>query len=181
MGCCRKKRARTEPKISLLMVGEGPTERIFLQHLKSLFWCKDCGHNVKIDNANGGDPSVIVHRANQLLTNMSYSKCAIILDTDRPWEEGNLLKAIRKNNPLTQTLAVGSVPCLEGLMLEMIEGKHPRTPDECKRQFRKKYILERHLRDRRKYATVFPREIIEEASKRIEGLDLILRFLKNEL
>jgi len=161
-------------------VGEGPTERIFLQHLKALFWCKNCGHNVKVDNANGGDPKIIVHHANQLLTNMSYTKCAIILDTDRPWDEDDLLKAIRKNPSIKTAVAIGSVPCLEGLMLDILEGKHPRKSDECKRRFRKKYIDERAMRNPRKYAAVFPKELIEEALKRIAELDLIIRFLKNE-
>lgn len=162
------------------MVGEGPSERIFLQHLKTLFWCKNCDHNVKIDNANGGAPELIVHRANQLIANMSYSKCAIILDTDRPWEEADLLRIIRDQNPSVEISVIGSTPCLEGLMLNIIERKYPRKSDECKKRFRAKYIEDRYRRDSRKYAIVFPEEVIDEASKRIEGLDLIIRFLKNE-
>lgn len=181
MGCCKKRKVRTKLKSSLLMVGEGATERTFLHYLKSLFWCQNCAHNVKVDNANGGSPKDIVHRADLLLSQRSYSKCMIVLDTDIPWTEITLLKGIQKNNSTVKMSVVGSLPCLEGLMLEILEETHPRNSEECKRQFRKKYIHERRLRDQRKYAEVFPKEVIEDASTRIEGLDRIIRFLKNEL
>ena len=160
------------------MVGEGPTERIFLQHLKDLYWCRSCDHNVKVDAANGGSPEDIVRKANVLLSQGAYDKCQIVLDTDVPWEEKDLSRQIKARNVIV--LFVGSEPCIEGLMLRILEGRCPRDAKECKRQFQNKYIQDRQMRDQRKYTPLFPMDVIEKARIIIPALDRIVSFIENK-
>jgi len=179
MGCCRKRPLRAKLKLSLLMVGEGPAERFFLQHLKSLFWCKNCGHNVTVDNAHGGSPEDVVHQADILLFQRAYCRCAIVLDGDIP-SKPNTFKDILEKYPKIEISIIQSMPCIEGLMLEILEGKYPKTSRQCKSLFRRKHISGHHFRNPRQYEKLFPKELIEEAAIRIKPLEKMIRFLKNE-
>ncbi len=179
MGCCRKRTLRGKLKIALLMVGEGPTDRYFLQHLKSLFWRRSCDHSVIVNNAHGGSPEDIIRQANDLLFDGAYSRCAVVLDDDIP-PKPNTFQKIVKKHPKIEISIIQSTPCIEGLMLEILEGKHPRTSKQCKSLFRRKYISDHHFSNSQQHEKLFPKELIEEAALRIKPLDQMIRFLKNE-
>ncbi|MCK4946371.1 MAG: RloB domain-containing protein, partial [Alphaproteobacteria bacterium] len=116
----RQKQRRT--KKTVLIVGEGPTEKAFLQHIKQLYVTRDMDVVVKVECSFGGSPQSVVEKAVRLKGSRSYDKCFVLVDSDVAFEpDGELQKRMRKK-PLIEML--NATPCIEGLMLAIL--KHPK-------------------------------------------------------
>lgn len=165
----RRQAART-----VLVVGEGDAEVVFLQHLKTLFVQRGSGVAVTIKNARGKGAAHVVDFARRQSINAAYDVVAALLDTDTDWND-KTRAAARK----ARVHPVRSEPCLEAVLLRVhrvpVEG---RTPTQLKQDFAARFGaaaselgVTRH----------FPREVLEAAEDRVEVLrDLVHLLTKAE-
>ena len=124
------KQVRTQRK-TLLAMGEGKADAAFLAHLRRLYCTDGKGVNVTIRNANGKGPGNVIATAIGAMRIASYDKKLCLLDTDLDWTAENKKDAKRKKIEL-----IGSTPCLEGLLLLILQKTVPATSDECKRDLK---------------------------------------------
>ena len=85
MTALRAKPTRSS-KTTVLVVGEGPTEKAFLQFIKELYIMRDADIVVKVECGSGGAPCSVVQRAIRLRGSRAYDKCFVLFDADRPLE-----------------------------------------------------------------------------------------------
>lgn len=122
----RRRAART-----VLLVGEGDAEVVFLQHLKALYVLRGSGVAVTIKNARGKGAAHVVDFARRQSTNAAYDVVAALLDTDTDWNDKTRAAA-----RTARVHAVQSTPCLEAVLLGIhrlpVEG---RTAAQLKHDF----------------------------------------------
>lgn len=160
-------------KKAVLMVGEGPTEKAFLQYLKELYVTRDDDVAVKIECGAGGLPNCVIQKAKRLCGSMAYDECFVLTDADRLQENDCKIKHTKKIKVLKAT------PCIEGLFLAILQ--HPdfsqvsASSDFCKREFERKYLPGDKKYDKRSYYGIFPCDLLEKRRKNIVELEGILR------
>jgi hypothetical protein len=158
---------------TLLAVGEGKSEVAFLKHLKSVYCSKGAGVAVSIRNANGKGPSNVIGTALGAIRIASYDKKLCLLDTDLEWSHQNKSDAKRKKIEL-----IGSAPCLEGLLLRILQRAVPSLSDECKKQLMT--IAGKGMFEPEDYSDFFKIERLQEARSRIPELDLLLSMFEGK-
>lgn len=155
------------------MVGEGPTEKAFLQYLKELYVTRNDDIAVKIECGAGGSPNCVIQRAKRLCGSRAYDECFVLIDADRLQENDCKIKHTKKIKVLKTT------PCIEGLFLAILQ--HPNfsqvnaSSDFCKKEFERKYLLGDKKYDKHSYYGIFSREMFEERRKNLPELDVILK------
>lgn len=160
---------RRKAKKTGLLVGEGPTDKAFLEYLKSLYIVRDCGISLKIQAANGGSPACIVEYALKQSKNKAYDKVAVLMDTDKPW--GEKLERKAKANKIG---LIGSTPCIEGLILAMLDKPVPYESHTCKLECNK--LFTRKLIDKESYQQHLTKEYIEDIRFSVPALEQILSY-----
>jgi len=161
----RRQAART-----VLLVGEGDAEVVFLRHLKTLYVQRGSGVAVTIKNAQGKGAAHVVDFARRQSNNAAYDVVAALLDTDTDWNDKTRAAARE-----ARVHPVRSEPCLEAVLLgicrEPVEG---RTAHQLKKDFADRFgaaasqaVVARH----------FPREVVEAAKDRVEVLQGLLCLL----
>lgn len=153
----REKKTRQQ-RLQRTIVGEGPTEKAFLTHLRQFF--KHADIKISIKTANGKGPNNIIGDA--LGTYRATAKnmqVAALLDLDLEWDKGQI-----KDCGDCGIVLVGVDPCIEALMLEILGIKlpNPATNDSCKRLMHPKLGV---VTDKRSYEKLFTSEVIEQALK----------------
>lgn len=103
----RRRVART-----VLVVGEGDAEVLFLQHLKALYVQRGSGVVVTIKNARGKGAAHVVDFAARQSRNAAFDVVAALLDTDSDWND-RTRAAARKS----QVHVMPCEPCLEAVLL----------------------------------------------------------------
>lgn len=168
-------------KPSILIVGEGPTERAFLQYLKELYVMQDDDIRVEVESAHGGSPNCVIQKAKRLCGSRAYDECFVLIDADVPPKNDCKIKKTKRIKILKAT------PCIEGLFLAIL--KHPNFSQTttssmvCKKEFEKNYLSRDKKMDKRAYSGIFSCEMLEERRKDVMELEEILktmRGLKNE-
>ena len=167
-------------KTTILIVGEGPTEKAFLQYLKELYIARDYEFAVKIECGSGGAPCSVVQKAIRLRGSRAYDKCYVLFDSDRPLETDYKLSDRMNKRPRVEVLK--ATPCIEGLFLAILQhsgfSQASATSAICKRDFHADYISEYKKMDKRSYATKFSKTIIDDRRGQVPELDLILRAMR---
>lgn len=167
-------------KKTILIVGEGPTEKAFLQHIKELYLTREADFVIKVECGSGGGPKSVVQKTVRLRSSRAYDKCFVLVDADRPLETDRKLEERMHKKPHVEILK--STPCIEGLFLLILQ--HPNfsqtstLSDNCKREFESKYIPADKKTDKRSYADKFPREVLEGRRGSIPELDAILKAMQ---
>jgi|GEM_PF-803433 len=171
----RKPRAARQ---ALLVVGEGPTEKAFLTHLKALYDTRDSGFSIKVENAHGGSPECIIDRARKLGQMRAYDAILIVMDTDRPWP---VARQRAKGFGRSKVFFVGTRPCIEGLLLSILGhtafDPAQRSPEDCRRALRDHGLSDDTKTDTRTHARVFTRDILEGKRETLQALGDIVSFL----
>lgn len=108
----RRQVART-----VLVVGEGDAEVLFLQHLKALYVQRGSGVVVTIKNARGKGAAHVVDFASRQSRNAAYDLVVALLDTDADWND-KTRTAARKS----RVHVAPCEPCLEALLLSIHHG-----------------------------------------------------------
>ena len=167
-------------KTTILIVGEGPTEKAFLQYLKELYVARDFDFTVKVECGSGGAPCSVVQKAIRLRGSRAYDKCYVLFDADRPLETDYKLSDRINKRPRVEILK--ATPCIEGLFLAILE--HPgfsqasAASDDCKRDFHAGYISEDKKMDKRSYEAKLSKAMLDSRRVQIAELDLILKAMQ---
>ncbi len=170
----RRKPRRT--KKTILIVGEGPTEKAFLQHVQQTYVTRDMDIAVKVESGSGGSPQSVIEKAIRLRSSRSYDQCFVLIDKDLPFVPAGELKRRMSKKPSIQIL--NATPCIEGLFLTIVDSKfsqEAKTTDSCKCAFEEKYIRQDKKSDKRSYTKIFPRDLLDERRQDVVELDAILR------
>ena len=105
------------------------TEQAFLRHIKSLYISRGCGVGVTIRNAHGKGPDHVVDYAIGQCRNAAYDRVVTLLDTDL------LMSAAAHRRARSKKIhIIGSTPCIEGLLLKILDEYVPETSTECKQR-----------------------------------------------
>ena len=167
------KRKIRQARKAVLFVGEGPTEKAFLGHLKSLYYIRGCGTNIKIESGDGGSPESVIKKAIKLKQYASYDNGFALVDDDLSCPQKTLTRAGKSNIEILWT-----TPCIEGFFLEFLQhsGFNPATisSGNCKKLFHEHYLTEKGKYQKEKYAKIFPKSLLEELRKKIRLLDDIV-------
>ena len=167
-------------KTTILIVGEGPTERAFLQYLKELYILRENNFAVKIESGTGGSPSSIVQKAIRLRGSRGYDKCYVLIDADKPLETDFKLADRMKKRPRIEVLKV--TPCIEGLFLAILKhssfSQRSASSDYCKKEFESTYMASDRKTDKRSYVDKFLKTLINERRASVPELDLILKAMQ---
>lgn len=147
----KKKVVRRAISKTLLLVGEGYAEKAFLSHLKSLF--ANGVFKVTIVTAGGKGPEHIISHAISCKKCDGYDFVVVLLDTDIQWPRTHVQKAMSAGLNL-----VGSDPCLEGLLLDVIGMAKSPTNNGCKKLLHP--VLSGPCTERDSYAEVYTHGVL---------------------
>jgi hypothetical protein len=163
-----------KPNWTVLAVGEGETERAFLQFLKGLYNKRDDGISIKVNYAGGGDPECVIDHAIKL-NPRNYDRAFVLLDKDLLCSPKYLKKARTHKLEL-----IWCIPCVESLFLQILEPAFEpsvKSTTECKRLFEGKYLGENEKLDPEKYAKIFSLEFLESRRRQVQELDIIVKLM----
>ncbi len=152
---------------TVLLVGEGATEVAFLRYLKLLYIHRGCGVHVTIRNARGKGANHVLDYAIRQLRNAAYDRVVTLLDTDIP-----LTAAAAKRAKVRKVQVIGSSPCVEGLLLDILGVPVPATSPECK--IRCEAAIQADLKSQKSYTAFFPKAVLNERKDAIVALGLLL-------
>lgn len=176
----RRVKPTKNTKVTILIVGEGPTEKAFLQYLKELYILRDDNLSVKVESGTGGSPATIVQKAIRLRASRGYDKCYVLMDADVPLETDFKLADRMKKRPRIEVL--NATPCIEGLFLAILNqssfSQASATTDYCKREFETKYMASDRKTDKRSYIDKFPKTLLDERRTNVPELDFILKAMQ---
>jgi len=164
----KKKILSRKLKQTLVFIGEGETEKAFLQHIKAL----NFGGSLKITvkSAGGKGPSNVIGDGIGTKDNSGCDYVAVLLDTDITWPKTKVKQAQAKKIKL-----IGATPCIEGLMLDILDQKHP-TPsdnDSCKAKMHPQ--LSGKPTDKSSYESLFTKQVLTQAASKVTELDEIIK------
>lgn len=126
----RRQVART-----VLVVGEGDAEVLFLQHLKALYVQRGSGVVVTIKNARGKGAANVVDFAARQSRNAAYDLVVALLDTDSDWND-RTRTAARKS----RVHVAPCEPCLEALLLGIhLAPERGRSTAQLKQDFEARF------------------------------------------
>ncbi len=161
------RKARKPVLHTVLIVGEGLTEEAFLGHLKSLYITRGCGVGLKIRNAHGKGPEHVVDFTIRQCNNIAYDRVVALLDTDDPWSDKVVKRARQKKIEL-----IGSTPCIEGLLLRILNQPAPEQSADCKQRITNS--INGKLTNPGSYNGLFTQEVLEARRVQISELDDLL-------
>lgn len=156
---------------TLLIVGEGDCEVAFLRYLRGIYCSQNASVNVTIRNAQGGGPDSVVNHLVRQLRLAKFDRQIALLDTDIAWSMS--LQKIAKQNKIEM---IGSKPCLEGLLLSVLDQPIPASSGVCKKNLQR--LTKADMTESRHYAPYFPKETFEQARLFLAELDILLRYFE---
>jgi len=164
-------------KKTVFIVGEGPTEQAFLQFLKDIYITRDGSIDIKIECGSGGSPKSIIQKTIRLSSNVQYDRRYVLIDNDKPVElDKKIIKLMNKKPPIK---ILKSTPCIEGLLLTILDHKNFSQSDKssnfCKREFESHYISADKKTNKHVYEKLFERTKLEKRRKYVSELDAILK------
>lgn len=157
---------------TVLVVGEGDTEKAFLDYLKSLYVTRGCGVSVTIRNAHGKGPMNVVDTAIRQSRIGEYKVVAVLMDTDLPWTE-EVIKLARKHHP--RLCLIGATPCTDGLLLQILGEHVPEQSPQCKDALHTR--MNRKPFTREAYAQDFSKQLLDEKSMGVPALKKLLELM----
>ncbi|MGH2507255.1 MAG: RloB domain-containing protein [Ktedonobacteraceae bacterium] len=129
---------RRNVRSTLLIVGEGQAEVVFVKHLK-LIYRASLGRAVQTRNANGKGARHVLHYAIRVKRYESFDKVTVVLDNDVDWDKHDRSEAARNNIGVVE-----SSPCLEAWLLQIVGASVLATTAEIKHAFRSQFGCEAH-------------------------------------
>ncbi len=159
---------------TVLIVGEGDTEKAFLDHLKRLYVTRGCGVTVTVRNAHGKGPGNVIDAAMRHAKNGDFDIVAVLMDTDLPWTDE--VRALAREHRIC---LVGATPCVDGLLLQILGERIPAQSNRCKGAFhahlgRKPFVREAYEPD-------FSKLLLDMKSTTIPALGKLLALMAGQL
>jgi len=164
----RKQKPRRAQHTTLIVV-EGDTEVALVKYLKGLCG-RNCGTRVTPENAHGGSGDFVLKLAIKLCK--AYDARACLYDTDRAPETK---KYIRKAKQLG-IQEIKSTPCIEALLLEILEDKVPASTEDCKRAMQR-VVGTDSLTEVATFEKYFPQDLIERRSAEVSQLGALMALI----
>ncbi|NTU46722.1 hypothetical protein HGA88_03780 [Candidatus Roizmanbacteria bacterium] len=161
-------------KKTILIVGEGKDEEVFLKYLRQAVQCSD-EVDITIKQGKGGSPRDIVHVAVKDFA--AYDHKLVMLDSG-PTRQA-MLEAKEYAGSSVQFLI--NTPCLEALLLSILEKDKDysnKKESECKKIFETNYIPKNRRDEFNHYAKHFPLKLLQNRRKVISILDTIMRIVE---
>jgi hypothetical protein len=157
---------------TVLIVGEGNAEVVFIHHLKSLYVVRGSGVALTIKNAHGKGALGVVNFTIRQGLNADYDLKAAVLDTDTDWNDKTQNTA-RK----AKVQVVPCNPCIEAMLLSLYgDSAHGRSTEQYKKVFAARFDAPAH--EAGLYAKHFPYEFLEKARNTSPVLEELLSLLK---
>jgi len=169
----QRKRPVRRTKKTILIVGEGHTEKAFLRYTKELYILRNMNISVNVECGSGGSPRNVVEKAIRLCGSRGYDKCFVLLDADIPLNADKKLLSRMKRKPKIEFLK--STPCIEGVFLAILGHGENMASEKCKSTFESRYLASDKKTDKRSYERLFSREVLDEKRKVVGELNSILR------
>lgn len=163
---------RRQVNRTLLLVGEGDTEKAFLQHVKEIYAPRGCGLVVTVKNARGKGAKHVIEQTIKWTYTGAYDSVAVLLDTDTDWSPQVVKKA-----KSVQIVVLTSEPCFEAMMLR-VAGENLATTtnsSELKEQFSP---LVRDPLSKNSYKDRFGQNVLEKARCREKTIENLLALFK---
>ncbi|GAC1317498.1 MAG: hypothetical protein NVS3B11_02080 [Collimonas sp.] len=159
-------------KRTVLIIGEGFAEVAFIDHLKSLYVVRGNGVAVKVGNARGKGPEHVLDSAIRQSNNIAYDVVAALLDTDIPWTD-----ALRNKAKKTKIQLLPSMPCLEGLLLQILGRPATGASEVLKRRLHP--LLSGNPTNKTSYQARYPKALLDERRANIATLDALIGLMQN--
>lgn len=156
---------------TVLLVGEGASEVLFIGHLKRLYHQRESGVSVTIKNARGKGAGHVIDFAIGQSRNAAYDVKLALLDTDADWTD-----KVRQTARSNRVHVLPCEPCLESMLL-VIHKKSVagRTTAQLKTLFTAEFgvvasddVMLKH----------FPKIRLDEARSRVSILNKLLEVLE---
>ena len=162
------KKKRRQANKTLLVLGEGLGEEMFLKHLKSLYYI--VGVAITIRKGKGGTPNEVVTSAYKIPG--AFDRKIVIIDNDKAKAEMQKARNEAKRRGIE---LLENTPCLEWLLLSILDEKIEGDNSEwCKGKFESKYIDKKKRSEPAEYVKLFPKNILDNKRTKIKELgDLI--------
>jgi hypothetical protein len=164
---------------SIVLFGEGKTEAIFLDHIKTIYEAHR--HlKIKVDKGQGKSPKDVAERlVNTQLRVGNYDRSLLLIDSDI---DHNLTSKYLSSHNIT--LVLSTPKCIEGLMLQIL-GKLPKGAAHSASKDLKSTFM--RLLDTKeagyakklaaKCPVFFSKELLDAKRRHIPELNAILEFL----
>lgn len=161
-------------KKTLFIACEGSDEKVFVDHLKSLY--SQGNTKPTVGDAQGGCPYDVVLFCVKRTISGGFHKKIVMMDMDSEWDESSLA-LINKHG----IIPLGSDPCLEILFLQILEQKPPifskKEAKKCKKKFQDKYLAKRHSIQEKDCKRLFTKELLDRCRLRIPILNDLISLL----
>jgi hypothetical protein len=163
---------------TLLLYGEGLNEQVFLNYLKGLY---SYGNNIAVTvrRGKGGSARDIV--ADSARVPFDYDKRVTLLDNDKDETE---MKEARVESENRHIELLESVPCLEALLLSILEPTKNRknySSGDCKKYFQNEYLNGNRTITDIDCKRLFPKLVLNQERSTILQLDRIIANLEGKI
>jgi len=143
---------------SLIVVGEGPHDKAFINHMKDIYDHRTSGQKVKVESADGGSPRDILKSAVKN-KHADYDRKYVLMDSDVAISQQDRDYARKHKIEIIQ-----SEPwCLEGMLLGAIGERVPDGNEACKRKLHP--MLSGLPTNKSSYGSLFTKAIIDGSEK----------------
>lgn len=175
----KRKRITRTP---LILFGEGPTEELFLGHLKQLYSKQLADKSIQLGNGGGGSPGSILLTLEKkyLSVGATLTPALVLMDADLGLDKESKVWLDKYPN----VEVVFSKPeCLEGLLLDLLDDL-PTVGQQSSERLKKRFQNE-HLGTREhvqknfklKRGALFSKELLESKQSEIPVILAIYQFL----
>lgn len=157
--------------LTVLIVAEGFCDKAFVECLKRLYVPRNCGVTAKVKNAKGKGSNNVVKHA--ITIREGYDIKVAFYDADVTLTHTNRKKATSKNIRL-----IASKPCLEGLLLKILDKPVLNPCSACKTAFYP-LLTGKDPTEPDSYS-IFSKEKLEAKRSDIPELDQLLNALEGK-
>ena len=156
---------------TILLVGEGASEVLFLEHLKRLYLERGSGLAITIKNAHGKGAGHVVNFAIRQSRNAAYDIKIALLDTDADWTD-----KVSKSARINKVQVLPCDPCFESVLLTIHQKPVTgRTTAQLKTIFETEFGVAASDIGMLKH---FPKELLDEARLRVDILNKLLEVMQ---
>lgn len=172
----RVRRIRTVSSTALVYC-EGVHDLTFIRYLIKVYTQeRTVVTKFRSRQGKGGSPDTVVVEA--INTPGAFDRKLVKVDRDRDPAEIERAESLAVEHSI---VIVWSVPCLEALLLSVIDGGDysNRESKDCKKIFESTHIKAEKRTDSQAYAKIFTLEVLEESRQRLPELDQLITFITN--
>lgn len=165
----KNKKRKFAQQTTLLVVGEGPCDRAFVNHMKALYDSRENGQKVTVQSADGGSPQSMINNTVKKYAHVDYTRRVMLLDSDVEIKRNDRSKAEQAGIEIVMSTPL----CLEGMLLDVLKRKVGHTSQECKDMLHP--LLSGEATRWESYSPLFDKPILDETDKaEIVELKLLL-------